>query len=180
VAWEALGEAEPTPVRLAPRPVQKPHPPIWVAAFGPKAVAQAGRLGLPYLASPIEPMARLEENYARHRDALSGDRATAAIAVPVMRSIFVSRNASEVARAREALARQGAALTKTSIASIRRTANEDVDAWALVGDPEQVRDGIARYREKLGMTHLIARIHVPGVERETLVASLECFARLGV
>ena len=179
VAWETVGEAEPTPVRLAPRPVQKPHPPIWVAAFGPKAVAQAGRLGLPYLASPIEPMARLEENYARHRDALSVDPATAAIAVPVMRTIFVSRNASEVARAREALARQGAALAKASIASIRRTANEDVDAWALVGDPEQVRDGIARYREKLGMTHLIARIHIPGVERKALVASLECLARLG-
>jgi alkanesulfonate monooxygenase SsuD/methylene tetrahydromethanopterin reductase-like flavin-dependent oxidoreductase (luciferase family) len=180
VAWEALGEAEPTPVRLAPRPVQKPHPPIWVAAFGPKAVTQAGRLGLPYLASPIEPMARLEENYARHRDALPGDPSTAVLAVPVMRSIFVSRNAAEVARAREALARQGAALAKASIASIRRTASEDVDAWALVGDPEQVRDGIARYREKLGMTHLIARIHVPGVERESLVASLECLAGLGV
>ena len=41
-------------VTVMPRPVQQPHPPIWVAAFGPKALAQVGRLGLPYLASPIE------------------------------------------------------------------------------------------------------------------------------
>ena len=41
-------------VQVFPQPVQKPHPPLWVAAFGPKALAQAGRLGLPYLCSPME------------------------------------------------------------------------------------------------------------------------------
>ena len=60
-------------VRLAPLPVQQPHPPIWVAAFGPKAVEQAGRLGLPYLASPIESLDALVENHARHRGVLNAD-----------------------------------------------------------------------------------------------------------
>ncbi|MGH2897347.1 MAG: LLM class flavin-dependent oxidoreductase, partial [Solirubrobacteraceae bacterium] len=50
-AWSgepiAFDGADGDPVRLAPLPVQRPHPPIWVAAFGPKAVEQAGRLGLP-------------------------------------------------------------------------------------------------------------------------------------
>ena len=53
-------------VTLSPLPVQQPHPPIWVAAFGPKALAQAGRLGSPYLASPMEPVERLRANYERH------------------------------------------------------------------------------------------------------------------
>ena len=57
-------------VRLEPRPVQEPHPPLWVAAFGPKGLAQAGRLGLPYLASPVEPLFRLIDNYRLHREAL--------------------------------------------------------------------------------------------------------------
>ena len=39
-------------VQVFPRPVQQPYPPIWVAAFGPKALAQAGRMGLPYLSRP--------------------------------------------------------------------------------------------------------------------------------
>jgi alkanesulfonate monooxygenase SsuD/methylene tetrahydromethanopterin reductase-like flavin-dependent oxidoreductase (luciferase family) len=53
------------PSVLAPRPVQQPHPPIWVAAFGPKALEQAGRLAFPYLASPIESEA-IRENFRAH------------------------------------------------------------------------------------------------------------------
>jgi alkanesulfonate monooxygenase SsuD/methylene tetrahydromethanopterin reductase-like flavin-dependent oxidoreductase (luciferase family) len=178
VAWESDGDAGSTPVHLAPRPLQEPHPPIWVAAFGPKAVAQAGRLGLPYLASPIEPMARLAQNYARHRAALPPQRPPGSLAVPVIRTVFASRSASQVARAREALARQAAAAARASRSRIHPTAPEDIDAWALVGEPERVREGIARYRETLGMTHLIARAHLPGLEPAARAASVECLAGL--
>lgn len=179
VAWESADteDGASTPVRLAPRPVQKPHPPIWVAAFGPKALAQAGRLGLPYLASPIEPFSQLVENYSRHREALP-DPAPASLAVPVMRTIFVSKNASELRHAREALTKQAAALGKASIASIRRVADQDLDAWALTGEPNRVADEIHRYREALGMTHLIARIQIPDLEPKALTASLELLAQL--
>jgi alkanesulfonate monooxygenase SsuD/methylene tetrahydromethanopterin reductase-like flavin-dependent oxidoreductase (luciferase family) len=177
VAWEAGdGEADPTPVRVAPLPLQQPHPPLWVAAFGPKAVAQAARLRLPYLASPIEPLAVLEENYARHREALAG----AAVAVPVMRTLFVSRDAGTLARARAGLAQQAAALARAPAASLRRAAAAPVDAWALVGGPDEVAEGVRRCREKLGMTHLIARVQIPGLAREELEDSLREIAALPV
>lgn len=74
-AWggKPVTEGEGPPVTLSPLPLQQPHPPLWVAAFGPKALAQAGRLGLPYVASPIETLERLEANYAAH-----GEQAAAA------------------------------------------------------------------------------------------------------
>ena len=139
VAWEAgVGEAAPpTPVHVAPLPVQQPHPPLWVAAFGPKAVEQAGRLALPYLASPIESLAALEANYARHREALAG----ASVAVPVMRTLFVSRDAARVERARAGLAQQAAALAKAPASSLRRAAAADVADWAIVGEPDEVAEG---------------------------------------
>ena len=34
--------------RLTPRPVQQPHPPIWIGARGKKAVERAARLGYHY------------------------------------------------------------------------------------------------------------------------------------
>jgi alkanesulfonate monooxygenase SsuD/methylene tetrahydromethanopterin reductase-like flavin-dependent oxidoreductase (luciferase family) len=38
---------------LAPRPLQKPHPPIRIAANSPDTFAIAGQLGLPIFASPL-------------------------------------------------------------------------------------------------------------------------------
>jgi alkanesulfonate monooxygenase SsuD/methylene tetrahydromethanopterin reductase-like flavin-dependent oxidoreductase (luciferase family) len=175
---DASAGAKERPVVLAPLPVQRPHPPVWVAGFGPKGVAQAGRLGLPYLASPLESLAALEENYARHREALGEDRRGERLAVPVMRTLFVSRNAALLDRARAALAREAAALSSVPVASLRRHAGTAVDEWALVGEPAEVAEGVRRYREKLGMSHLIARPHVPGVEPADLVASLELLANL--
>jgi len=32
-------------IHVTPKPFQKPHPPIWVGAFGPKSIARAGRMG---------------------------------------------------------------------------------------------------------------------------------------
>ena len=160
------------PVLLAPLPVQQPHPPVWVAAFGPKAIAQAGRLGLPYLASPIEPLARLHENYARHREALPEAARAAPLAVPILRAVYASRDAARLRGVREALARQAAALARASSPLLRRAAEAPVDEWAIVGEPAAVADGVARYREELGMTHLLVRMQIPGVSRDEAQASL--------
>jgi alkanesulfonate monooxygenase SsuD/methylene tetrahydromethanopterin reductase-like flavin-dependent oxidoreductase (luciferase family) len=180
VAWEAgANEADtPTPVRVSPLPVQKPHPPLWVAAFGPKAVAQAARLGLPYLASPIESLAVLEQNYARHRAGLAESGHTDPVAVPVMRTVFVSRDALALARAHAGLTQQAAALAKAPAASLRRAAAASVEDWAIVGEPAEVAERIGCQREKLGITHLIARVQIPGLAREDIEASLHELAVL--
>lgn len=164
------------PVVLSPLPVQKPHPPIWVAAFGPKALAQAGRLGLPYLASPIEPLGRLVENYAAHRDVLAEHHGSLEVEVPVMRTVFVHENPATLARVSGALEQQAAALARAPSQAIRRSGSEILEDWAIVGEPGRVEDAIARVRERIGMTHLIVRAQLPGAEPGEMIASLE---RLG-
>ena len=60
-------DASGTPVVLAPLPHQRPHPPVWVAAFGPKALAQAGSLDSDREATSLQgPAQRLRtlEQYA--------------------------------------------------------------------------------------------------------------------
>jgi alkanesulfonate monooxygenase SsuD/methylene tetrahydromethanopterin reductase-like flavin-dependent oxidoreductase (luciferase family) len=164
-----------TPVLLNPRPVQEPHPPLWVAAFGPKAVDQAGRLGLPYFASPIESLEALAENYERHRAASPEARAAC---VPVIRTVFVSADAELARRVREALAAQNAALAAARAPALRRSAAADVEQVALIGSRAQVAEAIARHREVLGLTHLVARVQVPGAEPAEVEASLEALAEL--
>ena len=171
-AWSgasvSAGEAE---VVLSPLPVQRPHPPLWVAAFGPKALAQAGRLGLPYLASPVESIAVLRDNFAALADAATANGHAVPATVPVMRSVFVSEDAAVVAGVRAQLA--GLA----SAGVVARSADTLVDDWAIIGSPDQVTAGIARYQREIGMTHLIAtRLRVAGIEHATLRRSLTLLA----
>ena len=63
-AWkgESIAQFEDNDITLSPLPVQQPHPPLWVAAFGPLAIKQAGTLGLPYIASPVETLSSQGEH----------------------------------------------------------------------------------------------------------------------
>lgn len=174
-------EASDSQVTLGPLPVQRPHPPLWIAAFGPKALTQAGRLGLPYLASPMETLTELQDNLAVYAQSyaatwsgnqqLANNQQAGQETIPVMRSVFVSDDATAVARVREHLsgARGGPA----------GNAPAPADAWALIGDRHEVADRVAQYREALGMTHLIAsRPRVPGLQSDQLERSLASLRRI--
>jgi alkanesulfonate monooxygenase SsuD/methylene tetrahydromethanopterin reductase-like flavin-dependent oxidoreductase (luciferase family) len=168
------------PAVLAPRPIQVPHPPIWVAAFGPKALEQAGRLGLPYLASPIETEAALTANYAIHRETLAQHgHDSHGLAVPIMRTVFAHSDAAVVSRVRDALQRQALSLSQSALGVLRRSGAADAEDFAILGEPARVRDEVLRLAEKLGMTHLIARTQVPGADLPERLAALDALAELG-
>lgn len=177
-AWqgEPVATSDDSEVVLSPLPVQRPHPPIWVAAFGPKALAQAGRLGLPYIASPMEPVARLRDNYQRHAQACDEAGAKRPAEVPIMRTVFVADDAKLLRRVREDL-RRGAQQVASS--GVRRGYSLAAEDWAIVGEPAEVREKVAAYREQLGMTHLIAtRLRIGQVDGAALERSLRLLAEL--
>lgn len=165
-AWrgESLAEDEHgEPIVLAPLPLQQPSPPLWVAAFGPLALQQVAGLGLPYLASPVETLAVLEQNYRRyHRDVAAAGQPEVAT-IPVMRSVFVTQNAALAGRVRSALAR--------AVPSAMRQSAVAVDEWAVVGDRHYTRDKLLEYIERLKLSHLIVRGGFPGVTQDQQLCS---------
>jgi alkanesulfonate monooxygenase SsuD/methylene tetrahydromethanopterin reductase-like flavin-dependent oxidoreductase (luciferase family) len=148
------------PVVLAPLPLQKPYPRIWVAAFGPLAIKQAGTLGLPYIASPMESISTLEANYAAHRQHVADSGDIIIDTVPVMRTIFISNN--------------------TSVLNLVRNAIDvdDIDECAIIGDEAFAAEKIAEYEERLGLNYLIARGRIPGIESDVQIASHEALAKI--
>ncbi|MEE2778649.1 MAG: LLM class flavin-dependent oxidoreductase [Acidobacteriota bacterium] len=179
-AWagEPVSHSDDEPIHVSPLPVQRPHPPLWVAAFGPKAVTQAGRLGLPYLASPMESYDRLAENYGLHRQVLGETGHVGDVAVPIMRTAFISQSRDLLGRVREALDHQAKEMRASASSLLRKRAEAALDDWALVGEPARVEDELARYREGLGMTHIVVRGSIPLTEPGDRIRSLEAIAEL--
>jgi alkanesulfonate monooxygenase SsuD/methylene tetrahydromethanopterin reductase-like flavin-dependent oxidoreductase (luciferase family) len=159
---EALDEAGST---LGPRPLQQPHPPLWVAAMGPLALRQVGGLGLPYLASPLESLSVLAENYRLHREAADAAGMGSIDTVPVMRTVAVARNAADEQGLRDALAK--------SVPAQMTDKTGAVDDWAIVGDALRVEEKLAEYVGRLGMTHLVARVQVSGIDETRRQYTLE-------
>jgi probable F420-dependent oxidoreductase len=56
-----------TNVVISPQPVQKPHPPIWVAALGDEAMKRAGRLGDALFCDSFQLPARLKPRVELYR-----------------------------------------------------------------------------------------------------------------
>jgi alkanesulfonate monooxygenase SsuD/methylene tetrahydromethanopterin reductase-like flavin-dependent oxidoreductase (luciferase family) len=96
-----------------------------------------------------------------------------------MRTVFAHPDPAVVARVRDALQRQALALGQSPSAALRRSGTADAEDFAILGEPARVRDEVLRYREKLGMTHLIARTQIPGADEGERLASLDALASLG-
>ena len=123
----------------------------------------------------METISRLEENYALHREACPAEPPSD-FAVPIMRTLFVTREKELADRARQALERQAAALSRSR--TVLRRPQSSVDEWALIGEPGAVSDSLASYRERLGMTHLIVRPGIPDIPPVEVRKSLELIAEL--
>jgi alkanesulfonate monooxygenase SsuD/methylene tetrahydromethanopterin reductase-like flavin-dependent oxidoreductase (luciferase family) len=158
---------------LLPRPVQTPHPPLLVAAFGRKGLVQAASRGLAYLASPLESLATLEENYAIHRDHLALGAVRSGFEVPVMRTVHVAASDGEARRALEGLRAEFGARPRGGPGALARAARGTLEERVVVGTISRVTDALASYRERLRMDLVIARVQLPGVSPPEQQASLE-------
>jgi probable F420-dependent oxidoreductase len=173
-----------TDVTLGPRPVQQPRPPIWFAGWVEPAIRRAARLGDAWLGGPS---ARLDElatcvrifRDARQEAGRGGDSPDMAL----MRYVFVADSLEQAyATVGEAtlrifdttyfrwphpvVKRPPGTLTIQGLAQDR----------FILGRPAQCIEQIERFRQELGLTHLICRLSFPGVSREASTAAVERFA----
>jgi len=172
-AWsgEVVGSAE-HGARMSPQPAQQPHPPIWMAAFGPKALKQTAMLGLPYLASPMESLEQLEKNYQVFHDALAEGGNKKPQDIAVMRTVFISDDAALCKKVDDRL---------TLMTSKLRVGHFKLEKSWIVGSAEHVAEQIHCYRRRLGVNYLIAvRPRIKGLERGLCESSMRQFASVAV
>ena len=186
-------------VRLMPRPVQKPHPPIWVAAVMSKeSFIWAGQRGyhlmiVPYAGS-IERARELVDAYREawraaghlpgaeqiqtslhcymaetHREAIEGFKR------PMARYIEVFAEAVSSWRGRETAGYQGYDKMVEAISAL--TPEKVLESrTALVGTPEEVVEQVQFTRDVLGEHEPSMQINFGGITEREAFRTLELFA----
>ncbi|MCS6924762.1 MAG: LLM class flavin-dependent oxidoreductase [Candidatus Binatia bacterium] len=145
-------------VEVLPKPLQRPHPPMWVAAASPEAITWAASVGYSILMDPHSTHTELGKKRALYEEQLQAHGYTiAGRDIPMARLLAI---ASSEAQAVE-VARQGAQwMLKTYVDPRMFAMGMDpvqryVDAVVIHGTPEHVIDEIARLREEIHLEYLI-------------------------
>jgi len=148
---------------LTPRPVQKPHPPIWIGGRSPRNIARAARLGdawVPDAAASIDELASAKTVYD---EALRVEGREAEIKErPTTRHVILGKtNAEAWERAKPYFEgayalhlKRGNPLVASAYSS---NLEEFVRGRYIVGDAEACADEIIGMREILGITNLAVK-----------------------
>jgi alkanesulfonate monooxygenase SsuD/methylene tetrahydromethanopterin reductase-like flavin-dependent oxidoreductase (luciferase family) len=185
-------------LHVRPRPVQQPHPPLYVASNSEDSVLSAARLGLPTLSSFFVPLAELQRRHQVYREvALAAGRPAAEVDGLAgrswgMRVVHVAPSRDEALRAIEgpfmgyqrkmAVLRSdgtGRALPNSfdrSVLHLRPFEEYLAAGWILAGSPAEVREGLERYLEATGYRRVLLLMAVPGMPTDLALRSMRLFA----
>ena len=162
--------------RLALRPVQRPRPPIWIAANNDSAVKRAARLADTWFVNPHASVAEVERQLALFRAERGADPAE----LPMMREACVAATDEEaVAVARPYLAPKyeayvdwGQSDVLPATDTLRREWDDLRAGRFIVGGPETAAAQVAALRD-LGVTDLVLRVQWPGMPQRDVLRTLE-------
>jgi alkanesulfonate monooxygenase SsuD/methylene tetrahydromethanopterin reductase-like flavin-dependent oxidoreductase (luciferase family) len=145
-------------LEVLPRPVQKPHPPVWLAASSPDAIRSAAADGFSILMSPHSSHGEIGEQLQMYRAALRehGHREDGR-EIPIARLVAVAPTDAE---AREVAAAGAAWMIQNYARGASPGSDEErieryVNSVVIHGSPARVRDEIARLRAEIGLEYLI-------------------------
>jgi alkanesulfonate monooxygenase SsuD/methylene tetrahydromethanopterin reductase-like flavin-dependent oxidoreductase (luciferase family) len=154
-------------IEVLPKPLQAPHPPVWMAATSEGAIDWAAGRGFSILMDPHASLAELGAKRRRYRDKLAeAGFSEDGRDIPMARLIALAPTAAEA----ETVARRGAQWLVDAYAGPqhehRKTmpartydgkepAQHYVDSVILHGTPESMIDQIARLKEEIGLGYLM-------------------------
>jgi len=181
---------------IVPRPVQRPHPPLWSAAVSPDTFEWAARMGLGVLAGPFKPWFMVASDIRRYR-ALWTHPEPMRIGMTV--GMLCLRDGARARRLAapafrwfyDELLRVTAPVLENLLPSyeqfhdlgrFRRLARWgarprllDLAGLTVAGTPDECLARIRRYRDA-GVTHLLCAVGAGALPTDIVRESLECIA----
>lgn len=185
-------------VHVRPRPVQRPHPPLFIACNSEDSVRSAARLGLPTLSSFFVPVDELQRRHRLYRElAREAGRSPGEIEALEaqswgMRVVHVAPSREEALRAIEAPFmgyQQKMAVLRSdsaggsvpdsfdrSLLRLRSFQEYLATGWTLLGTADEVREGLQQYLEATGYRRVLLLMALPGLDTALALRSMRLFA----
>ena len=151
---------------VLPKPLQAPHPPVWLAATSPDSIRRAAEKGHDILQDPHATHADIGRKRAHYYEVLRAHGfPTEGRVIPTARLLAVGATDQEA----DEVARAGAAWTVASYANPTKRAGPPPAHWApgadpverymnevvIRGTPDRVTDKILELRETIGLDYLM-------------------------
>jgi alkanesulfonate monooxygenase SsuD/methylene tetrahydromethanopterin reductase-like flavin-dependent oxidoreductase (luciferase family) len=163
------------------RPVQKPYPPIWIAANADAAVVRTARLGLPWFVNPHAALPTIERQWERYKQALAEANQPMPSARPIALELHVAPTHEEaVETARPFLAGKYNAYAEWGQDKVlpgEESFRVAFDALArdrfILGTPDEVIEQIEERVRRLQSNYLIFRMGWPGMEPAKILRVIE-------
>jgi alkanesulfonate monooxygenase SsuD/methylene tetrahydromethanopterin reductase-like flavin-dependent oxidoreductase (luciferase family) len=167
-------------VTLTTRPVQHPHPPIWMGADSDAAVCRAARLADTWYINPHAKLETLERQMALYRETLAERGKPFPQEIPIRRELFVAKDRDTALRTcLPYLERkyqtyvswgQSGALPQEDTLDL--PFDELRDQRFIIGSPDDCVEQLRLYRQRLGANHFLLRVQWAGMPQKQVLEAI--------
>ena len=171
--------------RLEPKPLTRPHPPVWIGGWGDITLRRAATLADNWVPGPTADLARLLAGKQRFiADRRAAGRTDALTEWPLTRDVIIAdtdREARELAEKHIMISYRKEYAGGWRHPFIDASIATDLDGLMknrfLIGGPEQVIRALRPFVSEYGVTHLICRVFFPGMPHRHIMRELELLAK---
>jgi alkanesulfonate monooxygenase SsuD/methylene tetrahydromethanopterin reductase-like flavin-dependent oxidoreductase (luciferase family) len=167
-------------VRMNIRPVQKPRPPIWMAANNEPAVRRAARMADAWFINPHATIDTIRRQIAVYRAELGTAGDAPARELPMVKEVFCARDRATalelagpflLAKYRD-YAKWGQDKVMPDNTDFTRSLDELIEGRFVLGSPQQCYEQLELYWKEFGVNHLVIRTHWAGMPLSTALSSM--------
>jgi alkanesulfonate monooxygenase SsuD/methylene tetrahydromethanopterin reductase-like flavin-dependent oxidoreductase (luciferase family) len=167
-----------------PKPLQRPHPPIWVGANADPAIERAARLGDCWYIGPAVEITAIERQMQLYRRALDAAGKPFPEELPMRREVFVAKTRADAIRLCApylGAKYQAYHAWGQDMPGDDRGLGQDFEALIgdrfIVGSADEVAEQILALHRRLGVNHLVMSTEWAGMPESLAIETIEMLAK---
>ena len=175
-------------LKIEPRPLTSPHPPLWLGGWGEQALSRAARLGDAWVPGPtanLDKLLQAQKIYHQNLRELGVDPATKP--TPLTREVIIAdsnKQAREMAEKHLLINYRdeygGGKWDHPLIGKEDSAPVADLEAISrdrfLIGSPETIIQELHQFKDVFGVDHLICRLFFPGMRHDFIMQEIRQLA----